>query len=286
MSGSEPPSGLDPAIVAYYERAPEESRLEQGTSLLEQVRTRELIQRHIPSPPATVIDVGGAAGAYAFWLADAGYDVHLIDAMPRLVDIARQRNVDATHPLTSCRVGDARELPMADDSADVVLMLGPLYHLTDAMDRAAALREAKRVLRLDGVLAAAAISRSASALDGLARNLLSDPDFSRIIERDVREGQHRNPTDQLDYFTTAYFHQPDELRAEIVAAGLVVEGLYGIEGPGWFMTDFVDRWTDPERRAALLHVARLLEAEPSILGCSAHLLVVGRKMRTVPERSA
>lgn len=279
---SEPPSvSLDPAIVAYYERASEESRLEHGAALLEQVRTRELIQRHVPKPPATVIDVGGAAGAYAFWLADAGYDVHLIDPMPRLVDEAQRRNKRGTRPLASCRVGDARALPLADDCADIVLMLGPLYHLTNAADRAAALREARRVLRPDGVLAVAGISRWASALDGLARNLLGDPDFVRIVERDVREGQHRNPTDRLDYFTTAYFHQPRELRAELEAAGLTVEGLYGIEGPGWFLPDLVDRWTDPEQRAAVLQIARLLETEPSVIGCSAHLLVVGRKMPTV-----
>jgi hypothetical protein len=93
----------------------------------------------------------------------------------------------------------------------------------------------------------------------------------------VRDGQHRNPTDRLDYFTTAYFHQPEELRAELAEAGLEVEGLYGVEGPGWILPDLADRWTDPGRRAALLHVARLLEAEPSVLGCSAHLLAIGRK---------
>jgi hypothetical protein len=80
-----------------------------------------------------------------------------------------------------------------------------------------------------------------------------------------------------DYFTTAYFHRPAELRAEVEGAGLTVEGLYGIEGPGWILPDLAERWNEPDRRAVLLHVARLLEAEPAVLGCSAHLLVVGRK---------
>lgn len=272
-----PPAGFDPTIAAYYDRAPEESRLEQGAFRVEQLRTRELIERHAPPPPATVIDVGGAAGAYAFWLAERGYDVHLVDAVPRLVEEARRRNAHAPRPLASCRVGDARALPVADESAAVVLMLGPLYHLTDQADRRTALREAARILRRGGVVMAAGISRWASALDGLARDLLGDARFARIVERDVRDGQHRNLTDRLDYFTTAYFHRPEELRAELMEAGLEVEGLYGVEGPGWILPDLDDRWTDPERRAALLHVARLLEAEPSVLGCSAHLLAIGRK---------
>ena len=268
---------LDPNIVEYYQNWPEEERLQQGPFILEELRTREVIERFAPKPPATVLDVGGAAGAYALWLADTGYAVHLVDAVPRLVGEAERRSAGRDRPLASCRLGDARALDFGDESADIVLLLGPLYHLTDAGDRARALSEARRVLKRGGRLFAAGISRWASALDGLARDLLQDPRFTAIVERDVREGQHRNPTGQLDYFTTAYFHHPDELRAEVSASGLSFEGLYGLEGPGWFLPDVEARVADPRRRADLLRVARLLEAEPSVIGISAHLLAVARK---------
>src|SRR5690242_7993577 len=60
------PLPLDPLVGAYYERAPEESRLEIGAFRLEEARTRELVLRHAASPPARILDLGGAAGAYAF----------------------------------------------------------------------------------------------------------------------------------------------------------------------------------------------------------------------------
>jgi ubiquinone/menaquinone biosynthesis C-methylase UbiE len=270
------PPELDPAIAGFYQRAPEEDRLEQGALALEGLRTRELIERHARRPPATVLDVGGAAGVYALWLADAGYMVHLVDPVPRLVAEAERRSGGRPRPLASCRGGDARALDFADQSADMVLLLGPLYHLTEAVHRVRALTEARRVLKPGGQLFAAAISRWASALDGLARDLYQDPRFAAIVERDLREGQHRNPTERLDYFTTAYFHRPDELRAEVVGAGLILDGLYGIEGPGWLLSDLTARLADPRRRADLLQVARLLESEPSMLGVSAHMLVVAR----------
>ena len=276
----EPVTGIDPAIADYYERAPEESRLEQGAFQLEEIRTRELIERHAPPPPADVLDVGGAAGAYALWLSQRGYTVHLLDAAPRLVQEARRRSEAAPRPLASCRAGDARSLPVESQSVSLVLLLGPLYHLVDAADRASALREAARVLRPGGTLIAAGISRWASALDGLARDLFSDPRFTRIVEKDVLDGQHRNPTERIDYFTTAYFHRPEELRAEVADAGLDVRGLYGIEGPAWMLPDVTARLEDPGRREAVLRVCRLLESEPSVLGCSAHLLVVGQKTGT------
>ncbi len=275
--GDKPPAGFDPIIADYYERAPEETRLAQGPFQLENLRTRELIQRFAPSPPATVVDIGGAAGAYALWLAEAGYTVHLLDPVPRLVEEARRRSANAVRPLASCRIGDARSLDLAPDTADVVLLLGPLYHLTEAGERASALREATRILKPGGRLFAAAISRFASALDGLARDLLQDPRFERIVEHDLREGQHRNPTERLDYFTTAYFHRPDELADEVEAAGFVLNGLYGLEGPGWILPDIDARMADAGRRSGLLQVARMLEAEPSVLGTSAHLLAVAQR---------
>jgi ubiquinone/menaquinone biosynthesis C-methylase UbiE len=272
----QPPPELDPTIAEYYRQAPEEDRLEQGAFVLEEVRTREQIERHARRPPATVLDVGGAAGAYALWLADAGYTVHLVDPMPRLVAEAERRSAARPRPLASCRVGEARALDFPDQSADIVLLLGPLYHLNEAADRARALSEARRVLKPCGQLFVAAISRWASALDGLYRDLFQDSRFAAIVEQDLREGQHRNPTERLDYFTTAYFHRPDELRAEVLGAGLTLEGLFGVEGPGWLLSDVTARLADPRRRADLLQVARLLESEPSVLGVSAHLLVVAR----------
>lgn len=271
------PSRLDSTIAAYYQQAPEEARLEQLPFRLEEIRTRELIQRHAPAPPTTVVDVGGAAGAYALWLAEAGYAVHLVDPASRLVAEARRRSATATRPLASCRVGDARALELADGCADFVLLLGPLYHLTEADDRGRALAEAGRILRPGGVLFAAAISRYASALDGMARDLFVDPRFTAIVERDLQEGQHRNPTERLDYFTTAYFHRPEDLRAEVQAAGFALEGVYGLEGPGWFLPDLAERWADPRRRDDLLRLARQLETEPSVTGISAHLLAVARR---------
>ena len=266
-------------IAAYYERGTEEGRLGDW-GRLEFLRTLELLSRVLPAPPATILDVGGAAGAYALPLAGEGYDVHLLDPVAPHVEQARAASAARAAPLASTVVGDARELPFADASADVVLMLGPLYHLTAASDRARALAEARRTLRPGGVLAAAAITRFASTLDGIAQGFLLEHGFEEIVERDLADGQHRNPGAHPRWFTTAYFHRPDELEREVVAAGFEVRALLAIEGAvgAAAETHALDAWLDdPAKREVLLRAIRRVEAEPSLLGASPHVLAVATR---------
>jgi ubiquinone/menaquinone biosynthesis C-methylase UbiE len=264
-------------VLSYYAGFPEESRLGLGPARLEFERTKEILARVLPRPPGRIVDVGGAAGAYSLWLAEYGYEVHLVDASPRLVEEARMRSAKSTAPLASLSVADARRLPQESGSAAMVLVMGPLYHLTSAAHRAESLREAFRVLTAGGIAAVAAISRYASALDGLARKLSLDPRFVKIRDRDLADGQHRNDTNELDYFTTAYFHRPDDLCAELEAVGFRDVTVLGVEGPAWILPDFDARWEDPALRKDLLDVARALESEASVVGISAHLLGIGRK---------
>jgi ubiquinone/menaquinone biosynthesis C-methylase UbiE len=263
-------------VLAYYEQFPEETRLQMASFQLEFERTKDILTRLLPPAPGPVVDVGGAAGAYSAWLAARGYAVHLVDASPRLIEEARRRNATLETPIATVTVADARALPQPDRSAAAVLVMGPLYHLQDAADRQKALREARRVLVDGGVIAVAAISRYAGALDGLVHKLSLDPTFRRMRDRELVDGRHVNDSGRIDYFTTAYLHQPDELDTELREAGFGDVDVLAVEGPGWLMPDFDQRWADPLLRADMLEVGRKLEAEPSLIGASAHLLAIGR----------
>ena len=270
----------DPAIpdevFDHYEREVDESRrLFRGLNELELVRTREIVERHLPSGHVRVLDVGGGTGVYARWLAEAGHQVDLVDLMPHHVAAA---NALADEGLAvQARTGDARLLTEPDDSYDVVLLLGPLYHLTERADRVAAWREALRVAEPGAPVIAAAISRFASLFSGLTFGVLFDPAFRAIVDRDLATGQHRNPGHVPEYFTTAYFHHPDEIAAEAAEAGAEVVEVVGVEGLAGWVRSLGDHWKDADSRAAILDSARAIEAEPTLLGLSAHLLCVARK---------
>ncbi len=260
----------------HYERGIEAKRLADGPGLIELERTQAIISRYLPETSSVIYDIGGGPGAYADWLLGLGHAVHLVDPVPLHVQQAKEAMAKAATGDWSATVGDARFLEFPDESADCVLLLGPLYHLTDRVDRIAAISEARRVLRPGGFVFAAAISRFASLLDGMARNLLDDPDFRPIVERDLSEGQHRNPTEHPSYFTNAFFHHPDELRSELETADFNVETVCGVEGPAWILADIAERWADEKRRELWMKLLEKVESESVLLGVSAHLLAVGR----------
>lgn len=269
---------LSPEILAYYQQGREAARLLTGGGRLEFARTQEIILRYLPPAPAVIYDIGGGPGLYACWLAKVGHEVHLLDVVALHIEQAQAASrLQPEHPIHSFTVGDARRLDRASDSVDVALLLGPLYHLQERQDRIAALQEARRVLKPGGVLLAAAISSCASALDGLRHEMLGDPDFVGIVKQDLQNGRHQNPRDHHNYFTTAYFHPPQELQREVEGAGFKDCQLLAVEGPGWLLPEFEERWQDPPRREMILMGVRLLEAEPSVIGVSCHLMAVGRK---------
>jgi ubiquinone/menaquinone biosynthesis C-methylase UbiE len=267
---------MEPAIESHYSTGYERARLfPGGTPALEFVRSLELLDRLLPAPPARVLDVGGGPGTYAVPLARRGYRVHLVDPMPLHVEQALTAGGDPAAAFTAV-LGDARDLPVADGSQDAVLLFGPLYHLTQAQDRRQALAEARRVLRPGGRLVAVAVSRFASMIDGLYADWLDDPQFRRIVDADLSDGQHRNPdpVGRAEWFTTAYFHTPDGLASEVEEAGFTGTALYGVEGPGGPLRQ---DWADPRRREQILFAARAVETQPSMLGFSLHFIATATR---------
>ncbi len=271
-------AGTVDAIHNYYNQGREQSRLSADRGQLELARTQEIISRYLPPPPATILDVGGGAGIYALWLAKQGYTVHLVDIMPLHIEQALQASAhQADFPLASAQVGQAQQLEFTDASAAAVLLLGPLYHLTERSERIQALQEAYRVLKPSGVLFAATISRFASLIDGVQRGFLADDHYAELLEQELIDGQHRNLTEQRGYFTTAFFHHPDEINTEVTEASFTQIETLAIEGLATGMPDFERFWNDPDQREQLLRFLRIVESDPAIVGATGHMLTIGHK---------
>jgi SAM-dependent methyltransferase len=225
-----------------------------------------------------IADIGGGSGFYAFWLQASGHQVSLIDLSPRNIELSKEYSKKTGIQLTACQTGDATNLEMADEQFDLVLLLGPLYHLINRDERVKALSEAKRVLRPGGFVLSAVISRYASLFDGFKRDLVVDDAFEKMLVDDLNTGIHLNETGNPEYFTTAYFHTPGEIKKEVAESGLQFEKLIAVESFGWIIDSFAKKSVDSNYMNKLHKFINKVETNDDLIAMSQHIIAVGRKV--------
>ena len=265
------------SIKSYYASGVEKDRLQKDYFKLEGIRTKEIISRYLQVDPLKILDVGGGIGFYAFWLKSLGHEVTLVDLSANNIAWAKEYAAEKNLFLDGYKVGDTGGLRFPDDQFDLVLLLGPLYHLTDRADRIKAIVEAKRVLKPNGLLIAAVISRYASLMDGFKRNLIADEQFVAILTHDLNTGIHINNTENFEYFTTAFFHTPDEIENEIRECNLNFEKIIAVESLGWLLDDVL-RTSDTAHTELICSLIRQVEENKDLMASSPHILAIARKL--------
>lgn len=189
----------------------------------------------------------------------------------------------------AAEVGDARELYKPDESADVVLLMGPLYHLQNKTDRDKALNEAYRVLNKGGLLIAAGISKFSSttwapSVYGNGCDFIDDDVYMNMLKHELSTGEHNRPKEYPFIIANAYFHTIDELRNEVKNNGFEVVNYHAVEGCVWITQKLEEKWQDTNSRNRLLDIIHATEHEETLMGLSPHFLVVGRKERIINEK--
>lgn len=266
-------------VLEFYNNGAEIGRLERGIGRIEYERTKEIILRYLPKERAVIYDVGGGVGMYSRWLGELGHEVHLIELSPNAVEYAKNINSSIGYPIYSLEVGDARNINRPDSSADVVLLMGPMYHLTDKKDRLKVLNETKRVLKKGGLLLCAGITRYGSMIWALSvygskNSILDEMEFLDMIRKEIKEGHHIRP-DKYPYFIArSYFHLPKELKSEIVKAGFSVEKIFAVEGPTWIAPALDMIWENEDSKNTILDMAKMVEEDKNIMAMSPHFLTV------------
>jgi len=235
--------------------------------------TLRALGEFLPNPPASVLDIGGGPGRYAIALALQGYQVTLVDLSEASLALAREKARAAGAVLEQVLHANALDLAAISSATyDSVLLMGPLYHLLTEDERLQAVREARRVLRRNGIIFATFITRFAPFRDsaqGYPEWVVENREYA---DRLLETGVHDRPTG----FTNAYFAHPTEIVPFMEAAGFTTLRVIGCEGIVSGHEDRVnalsgkawERWVDLNYR---------LGQDPSLHGASDHLLYIGRK---------
>lgn len=281
-------NAIDRSVLAYYEAGTELNRLRTGIGRIEFERTKELLIKYLPKAPAVIFDIGGAYGEYSWWLTSLGYKVHLFDLSKTNIDMSNiLKDEYSDLELVSAEVCDARSVPREDESCDAVLLMGPLYSITDKAERLKTINESYRMLKKGGKIFAAALTPFSCLLHNITvyspfeengNRYLEDADFLNMISRELDDGCHVNP-DRKVYsgIGSAHFHSAAELREELSEGGFEETRVHGIMGGAWLVKDLDAVWENETTRKALMNTVGLLDEHEEILGLSGHLLAVAEK---------
>ena len=259
-------------VQAYYDQNAEAEWSRADRHRTEFAVALRVIRRHLPPPPASVLDIGSGPGRYAIALAHQGYRMTLCDLSPACLALAQKKARSAGVALDDVICANAVDLSMIRSARfDGALLMGPLYHLLTEEARRSAIKEARRVLKPHGVLFATFITRFAVFRDA-AKN---DPES---VIKDPGETEHLLATgvnSREGAFTDAHFAHPDEIAPAMESAGMRTLGLIGLEGVVAGHEERVSElsglaweyWVDLNYR---------MGQEPSLRGAADHLMYVGR----------
>ena len=254
-------------INGFYNGYVKDTRLSRSRhGQLEYLTTMEYIHQIVPEK-ASIIEVGAGTGRYSVALAKEGYDVTAIELAKSNLEFLRQ-NSKGLENITSYQ-GDALDLSrFQDNTFDLTLVLGPLYHLYDEKDQQKALDEAIRVTKDGGTIMVAFLSVHAILFD----NYLQGDLRAGIEENFTEDYRVKHFTEQLftgfnvDEFETLFRNKPVEWIAT-VATDSILELAEGREDFAMSDEDFA--------AFAKYHLHNCEKRE--LLGCSSHLLYICRK---------
>ncbi len=267
---------ISPKIEQFYNKASEETRLNSGLGVFEFERIKSLIDKYLTSPSSTIIDVGGGTGKYSEWLAKKGHQVHLVDPVHKHLKFAQKR-ARALQNTFYVHYGEAKKLDFPDDFADIVILHGPLYHLQSERDRYLAIKEAKRVVKNDGVILGFAINYSASTLVGLLNGLVHNQSFFEMCKEELTSGKHNPPNDLPGLLAEAFYHKPEQLKDEFIKHELIHLNTYAVEGMAWLDKDFFVNIKNEETRKTLIQLIKITENDSHLLPLSPHMMIAVKK---------
>ena len=259
--------------IEYYSTFDEEQRLlSQNITRIEFDTTVNQLIPYIESAES-LTELGAATGRYSLFYAQKGINVTAVELVPELVTQLRKNSVKIEANIEVYEANATNVEFIKDSSQDIVLILGPLYHIQSVNDRESVLREANRILKANGVVAIAYISRFFVA--GLLAKISSTFITPEIVSKLNETGLVTSP-DVDAFFRTGYFAKPAEIEELATKTGFTVSKHIATDSFVRYIGSEINQLSENQYQTWLQHHLTTC-AEPSLLGSSNHGLVIAQK---------
>ena len=250
-------------IEKHYNKHPEDLRLLRRHGIVEFETTMHHLRRFL-KPGMQLLDIGAGTGRYTSALMAEGYDVKAVELVKRNIQVFLDRE-----PTADVVQGDARNMPFIPTaSADVTLLLGPLYHLIGDEEKLKALTEAKRVTKPDGLIFVAYLMNEYSILS----YCFDEDRIGGLLEKGVvdREFHINAEADELyDYVRI------DDINRLDAAAGLERATIFSPDGAADYMRTRLNRMSD-ETFSLFIEYQKIVSERSDLIGAGSHVVDVVR----------
>lgn len=256
------------ALTEFYKEYDEDGRLQSRNGMVEYLTTMRYIEKYL-KPGMRVLEIGAATGRYSHALARRGYSVDAVELVQHNIDIFKL-NTEPGESISICQ-GNAKDLSFfADNTYDITLLLGPMYHLFTVEEQLQALSEAIRVTKVGGVVFAAYCGNDATMVQYcFGRGMLKEKKYQDLVDPVTFKAS----SDPAELFELYRKEDIDELMSHFNVTRL---HYVGTDMATHYMREVVDAMDDELYEMYLKYHFVICE-RADMIGASHHFLDVFRK---------
>ncbi len=255
-------------LEKYYNKFKEDHRLTTRHGIVEFTVSMKHIHDCLKEygPNAKILDVGAGTGRYSVALAREGFDVTAVELVKHNLEILM-----AKHENVKCWPGDARNLDfLPDETFDITLLFGPMYHLHSDEDRVKALSEAKRVTKKDGVILVAYVMNEYAVLSYCFR----EGKIAEVMKNGtLTEDFHTITSMEKDLYSYTRLEDMNRLNEK---AGLSRVKIFAPDGAADYMRKEINALSEEDFQLFIKYQLAVCE-RPELLGASSHTVDVLKK---------
>lgn len=249
-------------IEKYYNKFNEDKRLLSRHGQVEFNVTIKYIEKYLKKyKNPKILDVGAGTGRYSIYLDSLGYDVTAVELVKHNLRVLESKNSKV-----KAFLGNAINLKkFKDDSFDIVLLFGPLYHLFSLEEKLTALSEAKRVVKNNGLIFIQYITNDYAVLVHGFRE--------RTIKQDIQENKLDNFKIKDNIQNLYSFYRLEDINKLNKLANLKRVKIIGVDGATDYFRKEINNLTEEEFNIYLNYQLSICERK-DLLGASSHILDV------------